>query len=336
MASSVSDLPRGCLVHILHFVPLQHRLQSCALVTTAWQEASAAATTSIHKTSLDSARCSALLQWVSTCAQHLSKLELSTPPGFATSADATLLQPPPHALPALQQLKVFGARLQLGAQPSSPNILQSLCGLTELSCCSCSVQVSMQGLSALTALSRLQRLRLDIHVPAMQQSPQPLPHWSLPTVSTWSHLTALTHLDLADQHNVTVAVLEGLTCLTKLQQLQLYAAQLTAPGLAHLQNLSGLQTLRLALAPHLGFSLASTPWCTPVLTQLPRLQQLSLFCWRELQPAMLASLVQLRHLQLRTWSKHNRPEEVAALLGAVSQLTKLTTLELRVSGVRKE
>jgi hypothetical protein len=64
---------------------------------------------------------------------------------------------------------------------------------------------------------------------------------------------------------------------------------------------------------------------------MPKLQQLSLYCWRELQPAMLASLVQLQHLHLRTWKKDSRPEEVAALLGAVSQLTNLTTLELRVS-----
>jgi hypothetical protein len=210
-------------------------------------------------------------------------------------------------------------------------MLLSFSGLTELSCSNCAVQVSLQGLTALAALSRLQRLRLAIHVPATQQSPQPLPQWSLPTVSTWSRLTALTCLDLSDQHNVTVTVLEALSCLTKLQELQLYAAQLTAPGLVHLRSLSELHTLRLVLAPHLGFSLSSSPWCTPVLTQLPKLQELSLYCWRELQPAMLASLVQLQHLHLRTWNKPNRPEEVAALLGAVSQLTNITTLELRVS-----
>lgn len=335
--SGITDLPRGCLVHILSFTPLHERLHSCALVCAPWADAAAAASSSIAQANLDTRRCTALLHWVSTRAQHLTRLQLSTAAGTVNSPEAALLLPPPQALQAVQCLQVFGARLQLGTQrggwqADSPNVLLSFPGVTELSCSSCSVQLGLHGLTALAALSRLQRLRLHIHVPATQQSARPAPEWSLPTASTWSHLTALTHLDLGDQHNITDAVLRALTRLTQLQQLMLYAAQLTAPGLGCLQSLQALHRLQLQLSPHLTFTLDHNDLrSTAVLSQLPRLQHLKLFCWRELSPALLASLVPLQHLELQAWSRRSQPEELSALLGAICQLTNLTSLALKVS-----
>lgn len=332
-ATGITDLPRGCLAHVLSFTPLHERLHSCALVCACWADAAAAATSSIARAQLDSRRCAALLQWVSTCAaHHLMRLQLSTAAGTVNSPEAALLLPPPQALPAVQCLQVFGARLQLGTQAGSRNVLLSFPGLTELSCSSCCVQLGLQGLTALSALSRLQRLRLHIHVPATQQSARPGPDWSLPTASTWSHLTALTHLDLGDQHNITDAVLRALTCLTQLQVFLLYAAQLTAPGLGCLQSLQALHRLQLQLSPHLTYSLDETDLrSTAVLAQLPKLQHLKLFCWRELSPALLVSLVPLQQLELQAWSRRSQPGELSALLGAISQLTNLTSLTLKVS-----
>lgn len=309
---------------------MQQRLHSCARVSQTWQEAAAAATTSINRTQLHSEQCASVWQWVSTCAPHLSELQLSTSARSLNTVYAAQLMPPLQPLPALQSLQVFGAKLHLGAQASGANVLPSFPNLTHLNFSNCLCQFSLQGLTALSALSRLQRLRLHIQVPAMQQCARPKPQWSLPTVDTWSHLTALTHLDLSDQHNMTEAVLEGLMCLAHLQELLLYAAQLTVAGLAHLQRFPRLRRVQLELAPHIGHSLDSTFGSSPVLAQLPQLQHLRLFCWKELQPALLASLLPLQHLELRAWARRSRPEELSALLGAISQLTNLTTLALEV------
>lgn len=317
----ISDLPRGCLVHILQFLQLSERLHDCALVSKAWAEAAAAATFSINRSQVDVHCCGAVMCWASTCAQQLSSLQLTGAPA-ADPSDAAVLQLRP--LPALQQLHLLKVSLQLAA-PVNP--LLALSTLTELQLRSCAVLPDMRALSALSVLAHLQRLVLSIPVPALQQSSNPAPQWSLPSSTTWSHLTSLTQLDLASQHNVTGPWLQELSVMTQLQELLLYAGHLTTARLEHLQQLPCLHTLDLQLAPQIAFSSSSTP----VLLELSQLHRLSLFCWQELQPALLSSLSQLQHLQLRAWARRSSPAELTALLGALAQLTNLTTLSLQVS-----
>lgn len=309
---SIADLPASCLVHILHFVPMQQRLQECALVSTFWAHAAASATTSI---TVSAERCCPVLQWASTHAQHVSTLLLTTPPqGVHAHVEASGLL---AAMPALQELQIQDSWLKL--PPCSQYYTAS--HLTKLQI-SAFPLAGLQVLISMTGLSSLQRLQLHLSVPAMQQTSNPCSQWMIPG-SLWAHLTTLTHLDLGRQHNVTDAVLQDLTCLVKLQELRLLAAQLTAPGLAPLEQLQHLSSLELHLAPHLAFSTSTTP----VLTVL---QHLELFCWRELEPALLASMSRLQDLNLNAWaSKHSSADAIAAFLGALSQLTGLTALRLQ-------
>ena len=60
----LQDMPPEVLVQIMHFVPLKHRLQRCALVSTAWAKAAAAATTSISQLGISTGRCADVFAWV--------------------------------------------------------------------------------------------------------------------------------------------------------------------------------------------------------------------------------------------------------------------------------
>jgi hypothetical protein len=324
---SISDLPRGCLVHILEFVPLKERLQTSTLVSVAWSQAAAAATTSISKQSgiASTAECLAAESWATCHAHHLSSLDLTT---VHNSAPACFLQP--WLLPALQHLTLRGVHLQLGSSSDSHNSLTRITLLTSLHLSDCSVLPDIRALAALSALQRLQRLALNLNIRPLQQRSAPAPEWALPGASTWSHLTALTLLDLKYQHNVTDTVLRDLAAsLTQLQQLDLYAGELSVAGLAHLQPLQLLSALTLSVGPHLPFTCSTTP----VLGLLQGLRCLSLFCWKQLEPALLASLSGLQGLSLKGWSKRQSPEDLPALLGALACMTCLTTLDLQVCWV---
>lgn len=310
---SIADLPASCLVHILQYVPMQQRLQDCALVSSSWAHAAASATTAI---TISADRCCPVLQWASMHAQHVSTLLLTAPPqGVQARVEVSSLL---AAMPALQELQIQDCWLDL---PPCAQYYRSS-HLTKLQISASPLAGMRMLLAPLAGLSSLQRLQLHILVPALQQVSQPRPEWTFPC-SLWAQLTALTHLDLGRQHNVTDAVVQSLTCLARVQELRLLAAQLTAPGLAPLEQLQHLSSLELHLAPHLAFSTSTTP----VLTSL---QHLELFCWRDLEPDLLASLSRLRDLNLNAWaSKHSSEDAVAAFLGALSQLTGLTALQLQ-------
>lgn len=322
---SISDLPRGCLVHILEFLPLKERLQTSALVSVAWSQAAAAATTSISKQSgiASTAECLAAESWAACHAQHLSSLDLTT---VHNSTPPCFLQP--WLLPALQHLTLRGVHLQLGSSSPSHNPLMTISLLTSLHLSDCSVLPDIRALAALSALQRLQRLALNLNIRPLQQRSAPAPEWALPGVSTWSHLTALTLLDLKYQHNVTDTVLRDLAAsLTHLQQLDLYAGELSAAShLSQLQPLQHLSALTLSVGPHLPFTCSTTP----VLGLLQSLRCLSLFCWKQLEPALLASLTGLQDLRLKGWSKRQSPEDLPALLEALACMTCLTALDLQV------
>jgi hypothetical protein len=183
----------------------------------------------------------------------------------------------------------------------------------------------LQQLTALTALPRLQHLTLGLWVPAMEQRTAPAPQWRLPGSSTWARLTALTCLDLQLQRNVTDTALQDISCLTALRELQLCAAQLTLLGLDALRHLQQLRMFALSMAPHIALSTSTTP----ALLQLPHLAHLHLQCWRSLQPAFLAELRQLQHLQL-DGLRHVRCStgQDADVLQALPHLTALTALRL--------
>jgi hypothetical protein len=320
---SISDLPRVCLVHIIEFLTLKERLQSAAFVSIAWSQAAATATTSISKQSgiASTAECLAAESWAAAHAQHLSSLELTT---IHNSIPPCFLQP--WLLPALQHLTLRGFHLQLGSSTDSHNPLARISLLKSLHLSDCSVLPDIRALAALSALQRLQRLALNLNIRPLQQRSTPAPKWALPGASTWSHLTNLTLLDLKYQHNVTDTVLRDLASLTQLQQLDLYAGELSVAGLTHLQPLQHLSALGLSVGPHLPFTCSTVP----VLGLLQGLRCLSLFCWKQLEPALLASLSGLQELRLKGWSKRQSPEDLPALLGALACMTCVTTLDLQV------
>ena len=267
----LQDMPHEVLVRIMQAVPLQHRLHTCALVSTAWAKAATAATTSICDSQLSSNhRVSDILAWVSKHGQHVSSLALEPSIRVAGRKLLELLQP----LPNLRSMDLKGmsmrlapggflqwVNVQLGPGRGYGGLLAAVPNITKLALRVVMVQADMQCLTVLTALKALQDLELyaDIPMAVAGMSPIPLaeflarmsatraPEWNLP-LDMWAGLTKLTRLGLLDQYNLTDADVAALSSITGLQHLSLDARFLTATVLEPLQHLQQLSVLHFRAA----------------------------------------------------------------------------------------
>jgi hypothetical protein len=312
-------------VHILEFVPLTHRLQSCSLVSSSWAAAAAASTSSIsvgteYTRRLRSDRISSLDQYTIHHGHFITSLTL------ATTADCELSQLP---CPHLRELVVWYGRVQLST------LLSSLTRLTSLQLFACEVLGGARQLTALTALPDLQHLGLSIRgrveldkgssLQGDAASTAAIDAWgrSIPAPGgLFSQLTQLTQLFL---YSADVGTFRHFSCLTKLQRLSMreLGAECAA-GLTALQSFAQLTRLAITQADF-PISMETVP-AIAALTGLRSLQ-LSL-CRMGVDPAVLGPLSQLQELDISFSELLGGPAGMSVLLAWLPKVQHLTHLAI--------
>jgi hypothetical protein len=180
-------LPQPVLAHILQHIPLQARLQNCALVSTAWAAAAAAATTHLtHRlpATAKAGHAKSVLRWIAKHGQETTRLQL-------LGRDKGLVLPfIRQLLPNLRCLEVQDLAVSVGylgtvptsaeaaaavappaagrnmPQTSVPLLLASK-QLTRLELVDCRLLTQAQallGLTVLTVLTDLQHLKLAVQL----------------------------------------------------------------------------------------------------------------------------------------------------------------------------
>jgi hypothetical protein len=216
------------------------------------------------------------------------------------------------------------------------NMLEATRGLTRLALQCCTAVGRLNCLSVLTTLTDLQHLLLQLvvqsgvdigEVGADDQSALA----SIPG-SLFSQLVKLTHLELhAGTGGLTQSSFEHLGCLTALQHLGLTSMWTepngdwvpTAEGMVGLSQLTQLTCLDMDEC----VATFKTD-ITPPLTPLTNLRRLRLRDIDAVDPAVLACLRQLQHLELYSHKLLGQPSGVEALLAALQGLQQLTLLEI--------
>lgn len=314
---SISKLPTAVLAQILQqHIPLQQRMQSCAVVCSTWAAAAAMATTKIDL-QLTPAKVPALHAWLGSGqrAQQLVSFALQRPYGWRE----TQMQLACAGLVQLTSLELDGIAplLPCAGMARAPRAAM------RSSNSSSGADVSSAGLPKLVRL-RLRALQLASTTALLQLS----------------SLARLTQLGLSSV---------SLPSSTKQPVKQLSTALAQVLHLPCLQFLSihSMELDAIALVPHLPAGLTSLE-CTGCgrwssgeramlparLPQLSKLHCLTLWGWK-LHPAVLGSMHQLQELLLEEcWllkEQHvaSTSPPVAVLLDALGCMRHLTSLHVR-------
>jgi len=226
--------------------------------------------------------------------QHLTSLQLSA---VSAVAEVILTQLP---CPNLRELDLVFMDVQLAASSTQPGVLHSCTRLTKLEFVECRFINSRNSLAALSALVGLQHLQVEYDMDN-EEDDQQLPGTVL------EHLTHLTYLFLhdIDARMLIRDSLEHLSCLTNLQELQIFC-----DGVLH---------------PEVRLS----PSTTPGLSRLTALQQVTLQGVR-LDPTILQDCTQLQRLRLQYLAVISAGGVAAlhSLLGCLQQLQSLQLASL--------
>jgi len=300
------SFPEELWTHLLRYVPLKQRLESCSLVSKRLYAAAAAATASVIVEVNFKPRCSqALQQWLQQHGRHVTTLRVnSTLSGFTT-------------LPCqnLRQLDLIASSVQLGPTSSHPGIIQGCPVLTSLRINSSDILDGQEGLSGLSAATGLQSLVLE-HIELLSNGKLEVRGFLPSTVM--KQLPSLTHLTLGSSAAITTASLQHLSCLVSLQELSITCEEVSLlPSTTKLPTgLTRLHTMQCSLDP-------------TVLQGCTSLRSLCMSCTTILGPpgsllAVLGRLTQLQHLQFGHMSSHwpQSPSAYTALT-ASSQLQQL-------------
>lgn len=205
-------LPQDALVLVLQHCSQGERLRSCALVSTAWNQAAAMATSAMslpHKIEAWNPDTE-VVPWLQQHGQHVTSLRYVNDP---------LSHNLQHDLPCanLKELYIEGGYVQLGPSKinAKPGILFTATGLTSLELTvEHSQHILFEGYEGLTALQRLRRLQqfgLAVGMHMVYGNHRTI-HSSLLT-----GLTNLTSLSLRGQ--VPLDSLQFVSCLQKLQEI---------------------------------------------------------------------------------------------------------------------
>lgn len=279
--------------------------KSCALVSRDWEAAAAAATTRIV---LDKcADTDSLQRYLRHHGKHLQVLHVRCTPGIFAQLPT----------PNLQELLLNRCFLHVG-QASS--LLQDLPAASELTRLVLShvgvfgVAGSPSILAALAACTALRHLQLQhLFEPRELGTEQPLT--APAALLQQQHLPHLSYLSLGGELQSAQDVLQGLSTLTTLQDLELqgwcWVTDALLKAIQHLQHLTSLRLLETD----------RDVWCGAArFAQLTALQQLVLGyeegpggAFGCLNPAILSDLPQLHHLELHNIGFHY-PESAPALL----------------------
>lgn len=223
METDWTQLPANVLEEVLKRVDLRTRMRHCALACSRWHEAAQATITAIAADAPDGKQ-QAVLHWIRRRGPLLQLQQLSLSGGHGIVLAAL-------PCPSLQQLKLsHGFNLLFTPGFGHAGVLHGITRLTQLELLRVTVLGGSQQLVALSTLTGLQHLVLsELQDPSLQYAAVPgclLPHL---------HIVC----GLSD------ATLEHLSCLTRLQQLQLerHGAGTTPAaltGISHLVLVTGL------------------------------------------------------------------------------------------------
>jgi hypothetical protein len=315
---SISRLPDAALVQILQHVPLQQRMQSCALVCSTWAAAAVMATTKLALP-LAPATVPALQAWLKSGqrAQQLVSLKLERPDRWGHKrmhmACAGLVQLTSLDLDGITPILPRMARTTRSSASGSPTKL---------------VHLELKGLEELARTTTILQLSSLVCLTQLCLSSISLPFSTTQRVKKLS--TALEQ------------VLQRLSCL---QRLSLHSMNLGAAALAPLSSSSSLVYASLHLARlrsaavHLPASLTELNcrgWGSRAMlpAQLPQLSGLQRVNLRDghFYPSVLGSMHHLQQLHIEGCLLPDEQPAAAArapvmaLLDALGCLRKLTSL----------
>lgn len=304
MGTEWTQLPTNVLEEVLKGVGLCNRMCHCALACCKWQEAAEATITAIADAH---GKQQAVLHWIRRRGPQLQLQQLSLTGGHGIVLSAL-------PCPSLKQLQLsHGFKLLLAPGAGHPGILHGIRQLTRLVLLRVTLLGGPQQLTALSTLTGLQHLVLrELQDSSLQYAA--VPGCLLP------HLPQLTHLHMVC--GLSDATLQLLSCLTRLQQLQLerLGACTTPAALAGISDL--MLTDLLLEGAHFTLGDASTPG----LARLASLRVLQLHACNGLQPSLLSALTGLHDLQLQLTPIEGAGEGAGTFLSLLSRLRQLTAL----------
>eukprot|EP00775_Hariotina_reticulata_P000591 gene591-875_t len=342
---SEQSIPADVLRLILSRVDQSHRQKNCALVSKAWRAAAATATTSVRISfydEVDTVKPASLWRWLRQQGrQSLIELKVS---GWARDSGGGFYDLPfdeQLKLPQLQDLyimgnfsSIFGVDSNIGSNPvgRQQNPFAGMPGLTALRLLHIEFKCSINGLAALSLLTRLQELELfHVQLPPDQLEERENQVDMLPWTMrkqvpvhpvSFQQLTQLTSLsfdvDLCGKFAVA-----PLSCLQQLQVLNFNGAAVSQLGV-----LLGLpQSLRrLGMSWGGGSVLSSNT--APSLAALTSLKQLNFETIRVeagvIHPSLLTGMQQLQELKLVGLATDALP----ALLEVMPMLRELRVLDI--------
>lgn len=315
--SNISKLPQQLLAQVLSHVATAERIRSCSLVSVAWRNAAALATSAItiqKQTYGLSDKCNSLSRWLR---QHAGTAPIDSITIGAPEWNQVELQLPVEQLKLLRKLDL--ARVAVASwsndasrpkRASTPVLPSSLSALTHLAMYACEVQLAPN----LALFTKLQRLALRL-VMGSDSTSTTCAALAL-VLPLMQHLT---HLEL-DWH-AHDSVVARVRQLPKLQALLLCGGNCTA---ASFQVLPATLTQLQVSGPDLQLS----PSSSPGLTQLTAMQWLQVKAV-QFDLAVLSSMQRLQHLALdveRLQLPADQPR-----LAALASLTALQHLALCVN-----
>jgi hypothetical protein len=286
--SPCANLPTAVLAQILQLVPQQQRMYSCAVVSEAWQAAAAAGTVSVVCNGLSEASLKlwALEAWLRQHGHQLTALSATQAVQFSAPMPNTQLRLPCAELPQLARLDLSGLqpilmsrltpRLFGNSEASSPGTVESrLPMLRELRLSQCTIS-KPDGIAQVTYLYGLTWLTLSkvYMASGVDAAGKPTAGQALKDAvpALLEHLPRLAHLELLD-----------------------LPPDITASAVAATSS----SLTFLSLTPSLLSTNGQPPARRPPVSvvQLVQLQHLS-FQYAVFDPAALANLLQLRHVDL--------------------------------------
>jgi hypothetical protein len=282
----VQQLPESALVTILRHVPQRERLASCALVSTAWAGAAAAASAHVLLQAGGAAHKVAALQaWLHQHAHHVASLDVS-------AIDRPSLRLPTAALARLQRLEVSHIQPIPSLQGSSH--LPLLPALRSVILEGCSMTAASLELLAQQQLTALELDSVTV-APEAGKSRHERQHGQQQAVTAL--LQAQPQLSRLRTHDMqlTDAALAPLGAMQQLRELSISDSS----GGMSLHRVLGLHShlTSLELLRHGGARPAASP-----PTQLPPCLVCLSLCGLQLEPAALSGLTQLEQLQLSSCS----------------------------------